>query len=537
MSSSGKSPNGPVNGHGLENHGISNSKTVYWNLPAVRLVEMAVARGEGFLAPTGALVARTDPFTGRTPKDKFTVAEAGTVEKIWWGPVNQKIEPDKFERLIAKVRAHLRQRDLFVFDGWVGADVRHRMGVRIITEKAWHNLFAKTLFIRPTREELESHKPEFTVIDACELHADPETDGTRSPTFIAVSFEQRVIIIGGTHYAGEMKKGIFGILNYLLPEKGICPMHCSANMADDGSTALFFGLSGTGKTTLSADPNRRLIGDDEHGWTDNGIFNFEGGCYAKTINLSREGEPQIWDAIRFGSVLENVIVDPETREVDYDDDTITENTRATYPVEHIDNCVIPGVGGHPADVIFLTCDAFGVLPPISRLTIDQAMYYFLSGYTAKVAGTEAGLSEPEATFSTCFGAPFLAHHPTRYAELLREKVTRHKSAVWLVNTGWIGGAAGSVPRMKLVHTRALLTAAMGCKLDDVSASPDPVFGVLVPDSCPGVPAEILKPANAWKDHKEYEAKARELAKHFEENFRQYADQATAEVVAAGPKSA
>ncbi|MFQ5692533.1 MAG: phosphoenolpyruvate carboxykinase (ATP), partial [Nitrospinota bacterium] len=498
---------------------------------------MAVARGEGYLAPTGALVARTDPFTGRTPKDKFTVREPGTEDDIWWGEINQPFEPDKFERLLAKVRAYLQQRDLFVFDGWVGADVNHRMGVRIVTEKAWHSLFARTLFIRPTYEELKTHKPQFTVINACEMYAEPEEDGTRTPTFIVVSFERRLAIIGGTHYAGEMKKSIFGILNYLLPQKGICPMHCSANMADDGSTALFFGLSGTGKTTLSADPDRRLIGDDEHGWTDDGIFNFEGGCYAKTIRLTREGEPQIWDAIRFGSVLENVIVDPHTREVDYDDATITENTRATYPVEHIDNCVIPGVGGHPKDVIFLTCDAFGVLPPISKLTIDQAVYYFLSGYTAKVAGTEAGLTEPQATFSTCFGAPFLALHPTRYAQMLRDKVTQHGSSVWLVNTGWIGGAAGTVPRMKLAHTRAMLTAALGRKLDDVGYAPDPVFGVLVPETCPDVPAKILKPANAWKDEKTYRAKARELAKRFEENFRNYADQATDAVKAAGPKPA
>lgn len=489
------------------------------------------------MAPTGALVVRTDPFTGRTPSDKFTVREPSTKDDIWWGKINQPIEPDNFNGLLEKVRAYLREKDLFVFDGWVGADVRHRMGVRIITEKAWHSLFARTLFIRPTFEELKTHKPEFTVINACEMFADPETDGTRTPTFIVVSFEQRTILIGGTKYAGEMKKGIFGILNYLLPQQGIFPMHCSANMAADGSTALFFGLSGTGKTTLSADPKRRLIGDDEHGWTDEGIFNFEGGCYAKTIHLSREGERQIWDAIRFGSVLENVIVDPHSREVDYDDGSITENTRATYPVEYIENCAIPGVGGHPKDVIFLTCDAFGVLPPISKLTIDQAMYYFLSGYTAKVAGTETGLTEPQATFSTCFGAPFLPLHPTRYAQMLRDKVTQHGSSVWLVNTGWIGGPAGTVPRMKLAHTRAILTAALSRKLDGVGYAPDPIFGVLIPDACPRVPAKILNPANAWKDKKAYEAKARELAKRFEENFNQYADQASDAVKAAGPKAA
>ena len=529
--------NTPLNGYDLETHGISNPDKVNWNLPSARLVEIAVARGEGYLAPTGAMVVRTDPFTGRTPSDKYTVVEPSTKEDIWWGPVNQPIEPENFERLFSKVRAYLQQKELFVFDGFVGADVRHRMGVRVITEKAWHNLFARTLFIRPAFEDLKSHKPEFTVIDACEMYAEPEADGTRTPTFILVSFEQRVILIGGTRYAGEMKKGIFGILNYLLPQKGICPMHCSSNMGEDGSTALFFGLSGTGKTTLSADPKRRLIGDDEHGWTDDGIFNFEGGCYAKTIKLTREGEPQIWDAIRFGSVLENVMVDPDSREIDYDDDSITENTRATYPVEYIDNCVIPGMGGHPKDVIFLTCDAFGVLPPISKLTIDQAMYYFLSGYTAKVAGTEKGVTEPQATFSTCFGAPFLALHPTRYAHLLQDRVTQHGSRVWLVNTGWIGGGAGSVPRMKLAHTRAMLTAALSGWLDDAGYSIDPIFGVSIPETCPDVPAKVLNPASMWKDRKGYETAARDLANRFDENFRQYADQASKEVIAAGPKAA
>jgi phosphoenolpyruvate carboxykinase (ATP) len=537
MTSNGDPFDKPLNGCGLDTHGISTSGKIHWNLATPRLVEMAVAREEGYMAPTGAFVARTDPFTGRTPKDKFTVVEPSTKDHIWWGPVNQPLEPDKFQGLLKKAHAHLQTKELFVFDGFAGADERYRMGVRIITEKAWHNLFARTLFIRPAREELKRHKPEFTVINACELFADPETDGTHTPTFIAVSFEQRTILIGGTHYAGEMKKGIFGVLNYMLPQKGIFPMHCSSNMASDGTTALFFGLSGTGKTTLSADPDRRLIGDDEHGWTDDGIFNFEGGCYAKTINLSQESEPQIWNAIRFGSVLENVIVDPYSREVDYDDDTITENTRATYPVEHIDNCVIPGVGGHPDDVIFLTCDAFGVLPPISKLSIDQAMYYFLSGYTAKVAGTEAGLTEPQATFSSCFGAPFLPLHPTRYAQMLRDKVTQHGSAVWLVNTGWIGGAAGTVPRMKLAHTRAMLTAALSRKLDKVGFTQDPVFGVFVPESCPDVPDKILNPASAWKSEKEYRAKAQELAGRFDENFGQYADQATDAVKAAGPKAA
>ncbi len=525
----------PLNGYGLENHGILDPITVHWNLPSVRLVELAVARGEGYLAPTGALVVRTDPFTGRTPSDKFTVVEPSTKDDIWWGAINQPIEPKRFDHLFSKVQTYLQGKELFVFDGFVGGDVRHRMGVRVITEKAWHNLFARTLFIRPTLEELSSHIPELTVIDVCGMFADPDEDGTNTETFILVSLEKRVILIGGTHYSGEIKKGIFGILNYLLPQRGICPMHCSSNMGEDGSTALFFGLSGTGKTTLSADPNRRLIGDDEHGWADDGIFNFEGGCYAKTIKLSREGEPQIWDAIRFGSVLENVIVDPHSREIDYDDDTITENARATYPVEYIENCIVPGMGGHPKDAVFLTCDAFGVLPPISRLTVDQAMYYFLSGYTAKVAGTEKGVTEPQATFSSCFGAPFLPLHPSRYAQLLREKVMQHGTRVWLVNTGWIGGAAGDVHRVNLSHTRSMLTAALGGQLDNVDYTTDPIFGLSMPKSCPNVPENILNPVNLWKDQKEFESKTQELASRFDENFKQYTDQTSKEILSAGPK--
>ena len=518
----------------LEAHGLLHTGPVYWNLSVPRLVEMALARGEGFLAPGGALVVRTDPFTGRTPKDKFTVDEPSTREKIWWGPVNRPFEGAKFDRLLERVRAYLQGRELFVFDGWVCADESYRMPIRVITEKAWHSLFARTLFLRPGAQELQAHRPEFTIINACDMRALPSVDGTRSEAFIIVSFEKKLALLGGTRYAGEMKKSVFFILNYLLPEKGVFPMHCSANMGRDGGTALFFGLSGTGKTTLSADPNRRLIGDDEHGWSKEGIFNFEGGCYAKTIRLTREGEPQIYDAIRFGSVLENVVVDPETRVVDYDEDSITENTRATYPVEYIENCVIPGVGGHPRNLFFLTCDAFGVLPPISLLTPEQAMYHFLLGYTAKVAGTEAGLTEPETTFSTCFGAPFLALSSTRYAQMLQEKTQAHGSRVWLVNTGWIGGGPGQVPRIKLSYTRALLSAALNGALEGVAYARDPLFGVKVPESCPELPSKVLKPENLWEDGLVYRRQARELALLFRKHFEPFASEAPQAVRAAGP---
>ncbi len=529
-----KNPQSAAPPLGLEAHGLIHIGPVHWNLAVPRLVEMAVAREEGFLAPGGALVVRTDPYTGRSPKDKFTVEEPDTREKIWWGPVNRPFEAAKFDHLLERVRAYLQGKELFVFNGWVCADENYRMPIRVVTERAWHSLFARTLFLRPPAEELPSHRPEFTIINACGLRAIPEVDGTRSEAFIIVSYEKKLVLIGGTCYAGEMKKSIFSILNYLLPEKGVFPMHCSANMDHDGTTALFFGLSGTGKTTLSADPIRRLIGDDEHGWSNEGIFNFEGGCYAKTIRLSQEGEPQIYNAIHFGSVLENVIVNPETRVLDYDDDSITENTRATYPVEHIENCVIPGVGGHPRNIFFLTCDASGVIPPISRLGPEQTMYHFLSGYTAKVAGTEAGLKEPEATFSTCFGSPFLAHHPTRYAQMLREKTQEHNSRVWLVNTGWIGGGPGQVPRMKLAYTRALLSAALNGSLDEMAYTPDPIFGVEVPESCPEVPSEILKPENQWADGAAYRTKANELAGLFRKNFERFASEASQAVRAAEP---
>ncbi len=520
----------------LRPHGLINTGKVYANLSSAALTELALARGEGQLTAAGALVAYTGTRTGRSPKDRFLVDEPERAGDIAWGKVNQPMEPAVFERLLDKVRAYLQGRDVFVFDGWACADPRHRLRVRVVAEKSWHALFAQCLFLRPTAEQRAGFVPDFTVLNACGLRADPAADHTRSDAFIALDFEKRLVVIGGTHYAGEIKKSVFSVLNYLLPFRGVFPMHCSANIGPSGDTALFFGLSGTGKTTLSADPERRLIGDDEHGWSDDGVFNIEGGCYAKTIRLSREGEPQIWDAIRFGSVLENVVVGPQTRLPNYDDDSITENTRAAYPVDFIPGCEPSGMGGHPKDIVFLTCDAFGVMPPLSKLTTEQALYHFLSGYTAKVAGTEAGVKEPEATFSTCFAAPFLPLPPARYAGLLREKLARHGSRVWLLNTGWTGGPYGQGTRMKLGHTRAMVRAALGGALGAASFTPDPVFGVLVPQSCPGMPAEVLRPRDTWKDKGAYDAKARHLAKLFQENFEQHAAQVSEEVRRAGPRA-
>ncbi len=519
----------------LESLGIRARGAVLWNAPSARLVEEALARGEGFLAANGALVVRTGARTGRSPKDRFLVEEPETKGSILWGPVNFPFAREKFAPLVDRARAHLSERDLFVVDGFAGADPAYRLPVRMVAEKAWHALFARTLFLRPTREDLADFHPGFTVVNACGLAADPARDGTRTDAFVILSFEQRLVVIGGTQYGGEMKKSIFSVLNYILPDRGVFPMHCSANVGRAGDTALFFGLSGTGKTTLSADPERRLIGDDEHGWSDRGIFNFEGGCYAKCIKLSKEAEPQIHGAIRFGSVLENVVVDEATREIDYDDGSITENTRATYPVDFIDNCVIPGVGGHPKTIMFLTCDASGVLPPIARLTPEQAMYHFLSGYTAKVAGTEAGVTEPEATFSTCFGAPFLPRHPSEYARLLGERLRRHHATVYLVNTGWSGGPYGVGKRMSIRLTRALVSAALSGALADAPTAPHPVFGVHVPKAVAGVPSEVLDPRSTWGDGAAYDEKARHLARLFTQNFEKYREHAGPEIAAAGPR--
>jgi phosphoenolpyruvate carboxykinase (ATP) len=519
----------------LSAHGLIYVGPVHANLSPAALTEMALARNEGLLSAKGALVAYTGERTGRSPQDRFLVAEPSVRDEIWWGPVNRPIEPAVFERLLEKVRAYVQNRELFVFDGWACADPQHRLQVRVVAEKAWHALFAHCLFLRPTAAERAAFQPDLTIIHAADLHADPAKDGTHGDVFILLSLEQRLVLIGGTHYAGEIKKSVFSFLNYLMPKQGVFPMHCSANIGAAGDTALFFGLSGTGKTTLSADPERRLIGDDEHGWSNEGVFNFEGGCYAKTIRLSRDGEPQIWNAIRFGCVLENVVIDPHTRQPDFDDDRHTENTRAAYPVDFIDNCELSGMGGHPAHVVFLTCDAFGVLPPLSRLTPEQALYHFLSGYTAKVAGTEAGVTEPQATFSTCFAAPFLPLHPTRYAEMLGERLRKHGSPVWLVNTGWTGGPAGQASRIKLAYTRSMVRALLSGDLKEVPFMPDPLFGVLVPRSCPGVPAEVLQPRHTWKNPAEYDVRARQLASLFQNNFKNYAGQVSEAVRQAGPR--
>ncbi|MBO8169220.1 MAG: phosphoenolpyruvate carboxykinase (ATP) [Thermoanaerobacteraceae bacterium] len=501
--------------------GINSRRKVYRNLSVSKLVEMSLSRGEGVLTESGALSVLTGKYTGRSPHDKFIVNGPEVKDQIDWGEVNKPISQEKFERLYWRLAAYLQQRDLFVFDGFAGADPKYRLPIRFINEYAWQNLFVHQLFIRPTEEELAEHRPQFTLISAPGFQADPEIDGTRSEAFVIINFEKCLVIIGGTHYAGEMKKSIFSVMNYLLPQQGVLPMHCSANVGPNGDVALFFGLSGTGKTTLSADPNRRLIGDDEHGWADTGIFNFEGGCYAKCIRLSRENEPQIWEAIRFGTVVENVVVDENTRQVDFDSDKYTENTRAGYPVDYIPGVVIPGVGGHPETVVFLTADAFGVLPPIAKLDQEQAMYYFLSGYTSKLAGTERGIKEPQATFSACFGAPFLPLSPMTYAEMLGERIERHNSRVFLINTGWSGGPYGVGKRINLGYTRAMVAAALDGQLDDVPYEKDNVFGLAIPQTCPGVPDYVLNPRNTWEDKEAYDLKARELARRFADNFKRF----------------
>jgi phosphoenolpyruvate carboxykinase (ATP) len=508
---------------------------VHANLSVARLVETALLRGEARLAANGALVAVTGARTGRSPKDKFTVDDEVTHELVDWGKVNKAISPERFEALLGRVTEHLCDRDLFAQDLYCGADPEYRMPIRVISEYAWHSLFVHQLFVRPDAEALATHVAEFTVIAAPEFEAVPERDGTASSAFIIANFTRKIILIGGTKYAGEIKKSVFGAMNFLVPQRDVLPMHCSANMGADGVTALFFGLSGTGKTTLSADPARQLIGDDEHGWGPTGIFNFEGGCYAKCVDLTEEREPQIYRAIHYGAVLENVILDPETREPDYTDVRLTENTRVAYPVDFIDNAVIPGVGGHPRNVMFLAADAFGVLPPIARLTPEQAMYHFLSGYTAKLAGTEAGMGrDPVPEFSACFGAPFLPLAPRFYAEMLGERLRKHKAACWLVNTGWSGGKFGVGKRMSLKVTRALVNAALDGRLDKVEFVTEPAFGLSIPVSCPEVPAEILNPRNAWADKDAYDRTAADLATRFEANFQKF--DASEAIRAAGPKA-
>jgi phosphoenolpyruvate carboxykinase (ATP) len=520
--------------HGLELHGLHNLNVAYWNLGTAQLVEHAIQRREGNLASGGALVVHTGQFTGRSPKDKFVVRDEITDPNIHWGPVNQPLSEAHFDHIYKRMLAFWQGHDVYVQDCYVGADPEYTLPVRVISQVAWHNLFARQLFIRPDPLATEDHKPEFTILFAPDFQTNPAEEGTNSETGIIISFKRRCVLICGTSYAGEMKKSAFTLMNYLLPERGVFPMHCSANVGAAGDVALFFGLSGTGKTTLSADPNRRLIGDDEHGWSDQGVFNFEGGCYAKCIRLSKENEPQIWNAIRFGTVLENVAMDSETRLMDFNSAEHTENTRAAYPLNFIDGAVIPSVGGHPNNVVFLTADAFGVLPPGSRLSPEQAMYHFLSGYTAKVAGTERGLGkEPEATFSACFGAPFLPRPASTYASLLGEKLRRHKANCWLINSGWAGGPFGVGERMKLKYTRAMVNAVLSGELNRVPMTAHPVFGVEVPQSCPGVPPQFLDARGMWPDKSAYDKAARDLARRFNKNFEKFTG-VSPEIAAAAP---
>ena len=523
--------------HGLEALGILRSGRVHWNLNPAALYEEALRRGEGILAAEGPLVCKTGQHTGRSPNDKFVVRETSSERHVHWGNVNRPIDEAKFDALHKDMMAFLQDKDLYVLDAWAGTDSKYKLPIRIVNEFAWHNLFARNMFL-PENDPVKraGHRPEFTVIDAPNFRSDPARHGTRSDVFVFVHFGKKVVLIGGTHYAGEIKKSIFTILNFTLPLQGVLSMHCSANIGKDGDTALFFGLSGTGKTTLSSDPLRRLIGDDEHGWSDTGVFNFEGGCYAKVIKLSREAEPQIYETTRrFGTILENVVVNPDTRALDLDDASLTENTRGSYPISFIDNAEMSGKGGHPTNVVMLTADAYGVLPPIARLTPDGAMYHFLSGYTARVAGTEKGVTEPKATFSTCFGAPFLPLNPNVYAKMLGEKIATHNARVWLVNTGWTGGPYGVGSRMKIAHTRAMITAALTGQLDRVEYKKHPVFNLDVPTACPGVPEGVLDPRSTWPDAAKYDEQATKLAKMFVDNFKTFENDVAPSVKEAGPK--
>lgn len=517
----------------LQDAGLINLKNIYRNMGAAALAEQVLLRGEGELLSTGALAVRTGKYTGRSPKDRFFADTPDVHDKIKWGGPNVPIEPEKYQKLLYRLSAYLEDKDVFVFDGFVGTDPAHRVAVRVINQYAWQNLFSRQVLVRPKEEELLDFKPEFTVICAPGFHAIPEVDGTKTEAFVILNYEDKKIIIGGSSYGGEIKKSCFTWMNFLLPDRDVLPMHCSANQGDDGQTALFFGLSGTGKTTLSADPTRSLIGDDEHGWSEDGIFNFEGGCYAKCINLTKEGEPQIWDAIRFGSVAENVVFDPKTRVPDYFDGSITENTRVSYPIQSIPNAVESGIGGHPKTIVFLTADAFGVLPPIAKLNVNEACYQFLSGYTSKLAGTERGITEPQATFSTCFGAPFLPRPAYVYANMLSERIEKYQPDVYLLNTGWTGGPYGVGSRMKLSYSRAMVTAALTNSFEGVEFVYNPIFGCSVPKSCPGVPDEILDPMSTWEDKDAYLVAAKKLAALFQENFAKFVglDQA---IIDAGP---
>ncbi len=518
----------------LEALGLRDLNTIYYNLNPAELLEAAIVRQEGRLTAHGAFVGQTAPHTGRSPKDRFIVDEPAITDKVGWGDVNVPISEEVFDNLLAKMTAYAKGRDLFVLDAFAGADPDYRLKVRVIAEKAWHAAFAWNMFIEVGGHSPEHDEPRFTVIDLCEFQADPEVDGTRSSAFVIVHLSKRIVLIGGTKYAGEIKKSIFSALNYLLPDHGVLPMHCSANTGD-GTTAVFFGLSGTGKTTLSADESRTLVGDDEHGWSDKGIYNFEGGCYAKTINLSPQGEPEIFGTTRrFGTILENVVLGSD-RVPDFEDDSITENTRASYPISFIPNASEDGMAGHPQHVVFLTADAFGVLPPIARLTPEQAMYHFLSGYTAKVAGTERGVKEPKAAFSACFGEPFMVRPPGEYAAMLGDRIREHDAKCWLVNTGWTGGPYGTGSRFKLAHTRAIVNAILAGELDDVETRPDPFFGLNVPVQVPGVPDEILSPSETWADRDAYAQQAQKLQDMFAKNFEKYAGSVSEAVREAGPR--
>lgn len=520
----------------LENLFSTQNAELEYQLTPAELVEEAVKNEEGVLTSTGALMCDTGKFTGRSPKDRFIVKDSETEHTVWWGDVNIPFSEEKFKPLKEKMLSFLGGKRLYVQDAYAGAHPDYRLNLRIYNTKAWHNLFCHNLFIRLKEEERKNFIPDFTILCVPEFEADPTTDGTRQENFAILNFTERIILIGGTAYAGEMKKGIFSVLNYLLPHKHeVLSMHCSANMGKKGDTAIFFGLSGTGKTTLSADPDRNLIGDDEHGWSKDGVFNFEGGCYAKVIDLSKEKEPQIWDAVRFGAIVENTRFFPGTRVVDYANGSVTENTRSAYPIEHINNALVPSRGGVPENIFFLTADAFGVLPPISKLTKGQAMYHFISGYTAKVAGTEVGVTEPQTTFSACFGKAFLPLHPTKYAEMLGKKIHEQNVNVWLINTGWTGGPYGIGSRMKLAYTRAMITAALNGDLNNIAYKEHPLFGILIPEICPNVPSEILDPRNTWQDKDAYDRKASELAGAFIKNFEQYADFANEEILSGAPK--
>lgn len=515
---------------------LKSTGEIYFNLSTAELVEQALTRKEGHLSSTGALMVNTGKFTGRSPRDRFIVKDQLTRETVWWGPNNLPFEEEKFDRLMEKMNYFLSDKDLFVRDAYVAADPAHRLGIRTINTLAWHNLFCHTMFLRPTQEELKDFRHNFTVICVPEFEADPEADGTASPNFVILNLSKRIILIGGTGYSGEIKKGIFSALNFILPhEKNVLSMHCSANIGQNNDTAIFFGLSGTGKTTLSTDPNRRLIGDDEHGWTDTGVFNFEGGCYAKVIDLSPENEPEIWGAIRFGALVENTRFNHGSRTVNYQDSSLTENTRTAYPVHFIPNAVTPSLGGIPKNIFFLTADAFGVIPPISRLGKSQAMYHFISGYTAKVAGTEMGITEPKLTFSSCFGVAFLPLHPANYATILGEKIEQYQTNVWLINTGWTGGPYGIGSRIKLAYTRAMITAALKGELEGVDYRTHAVFGMQIPQSCPDVPTTLLNPEDTWEECSAYFRQAEELGRAFIDNFRQFESMASPEILWGAPR--